>query len=210
MVGSLAMMRGHDRGHGGVAGHVSGDLRPAAPTEPDPDGWWGAPLPEPIEAQPFTLTDQDGAPFSFPEDDARVTLLYFGYTHCPDICPGTMATIAVAMRRLDPATAAAVRVVFVTTDPARDTPARLAEWLALFDTSFVGLTGSPEEIAAVQQLYRVPVAERRSLGGDAYESVHLDQVLAFAADGVSRRAYAPDATPDAYVADLERMVDEGP
>lgn len=208
-IGALEIMRGHDQEHDGVAGHVSGDLRPEAPTTPDPDGWWGAALPDPIEAQPFTLTDQHGEPFSFPPE-GRVSLLYFGYTSCPDICPGTMATIAAAERRLDPASAAAVEVVFVTTDPTRDTVARLADWLALFDGSFVGLTGSASEVTAVQRRYGVPVAERRGLGGEAYESVHLDQVLAFGSDGVARRAYAPDTDPDALAADLARMVAEGP
>jgi protein SCO1/2 len=208
-VGALALMRGHDRQHDGVAGHVSGDLRPEPPTIPDPEGWWGTALSDPIEAQPFTLIDQHGQAFSFPPE-GRVSLLYFGYTHCPDICPGTMATIAEAERRLDPATAAAIEVVFVTTDPGRDTVARLAEWLTLFDGSFVGLTGSIDDVTAVQRRYDVPIAERQDLGDDAYASVHLDQVLAFGRDGVARRAYAPDTDPDALAADLARMVAEGP
>jgi len=209
-IAGLAVMREHDREHDGVGGHLSGDFRPAAADTPDPQGWWGAALSEPLEVRPFTLTDQHGEPRSFPIEGARVTLLYFGYTHCPDVCPGTMATITEAIRRLDPAAAPAVEVVFVTTDPARDTEDRLAEWLALFDPSFIGLTGPAGEIRSVQTLYGVPGAERRDLGGGAYESVHVDEVLAFGADGLARRAYAPDTTPGALAADLERMLDEGP
>ncbi len=208
-VAGLAAMRSHDDEHAGVRGHVSGDLRPAAPTAADPQGWWGAALPDPITAQPFTLTDQRGAPFSFPERGA-ISLLYFGYSHCPDVCPGMMAMVAEAQRRLDPATAARIEVVFVTTDPARDTPGRLERWLDLFDPSFVGLTGSPGEVEGVQRRYGLPIAVRQELGEGVYESVHLDQLLAFDTDGVARRSYAPDTDPDALAADLERMVAEGP
>lgn len=204
-IGSLALMRGHDEEHSGVAGHISGGLRPSAPSTPDDEGWWGTALPEPIEAVSFALTDQHGERFSFPADGSRVSLLYFGYTSCRNVCPGTMAVIAESIRRLDPVISASVDVVFVTTDPARDTETRLQEWLALFDPSFVGLTGSLEEVEAIQQLYGVPVAQRRHLGGDAYGSTHLDQVMAFGPDGVARYAYAPGTDPDALAADLTRL-----
>ncbi len=98
----------------------------------------------------FALSDLDGEPYDFlAETGGRPTLLYFGYTSCPDECPTAMADVATALR-----TAAEVgdevQVVFVTTDPERDTPAVLRRWLGRFDPRFVGLVGSQAEVDAAQ------------------------------------------------------------
>src|SRR3982750_1080321 len=97
------------------------------------------PLPKPR----FVLTDTSGAPFDFwNRTQGSVTLLFFGYTECPDQCPLHMAKIGVALKSLPPGVADQVKPVFVTTDPARDTPAVLRRWLDHFDPHFVGLTGT--------------------------------------------------------------------
>ncbi|HEY7573705.1 MAG TPA: SCO family protein, partial [Thermoanaerobaculia bacterium] len=108
------------RAAGGGGGPEAGALRG---TELDPS--W--PKPD------FTLTDTEGGPFDFrARTDGFVTLLFFGYTHCPDVCPVHMANIAAVLADLDYADRARIRVVFVTTDPERDTPGRLREWLDRF------------------------------------------------------------------------------
>jgi protein SCO1 len=143
---------GHD--HGGA---------PAVVEAPE-DRYAGLDLTEPYRRPAFTLTDTTGAAYDFGAATAgRPTLLFFGYTNCPDICPTTMADVAVALRGLDPALAAQVQVVFVTTDPAVDTPAVLGEYLGRFDadlpTRFVGLTGEQDAIDQAQLSAGVPLAE---------------------------------------------------
>src|SRR5215467_3592343 len=97
------------------------------------------PLPKPA----FVLTDTSGAPFDFRQKtDGYVTLLFFGYTYCPDQCPMHMANLGAALKKLPPAIAGQVKLVFVTTDPERDFPAVLRRWLDLFDPHFIGLTGT--------------------------------------------------------------------
>ena len=92
----------------------------------------GIDLDPPYQRPSFTLTDSTGAPYDFTTATAgKPTLLFFGYTHCPDVCPTTMADIAVALRGMDPAVAAQVQVVFVTTGPARDSPAVLEAYLGV-------------------------------------------------------------------------------
>ncbi|HLJ14350.1 MAG TPA: SCO family protein [Bryobacteraceae bacterium] len=96
------------------------------------------PLPKPR----FVLTDTSGAPFDFwNRTQGSVTLLFFGYTNCPDQCPMHMSNIGVALKKLPPGLADQVKLVFVTTDPARDTRVELRRWLDNFDKHFVGLTG---------------------------------------------------------------------
>src|SRR5215470_4780162 len=103
------------------------------------------PLPKPK----FTLTDTSGAPFDFwLETQSYITLLFFGYTHCPDECPLHMANIASSLQQLSPEVRDQIKVVFVTTDPDRDNTFVLRAWLDNFDRSFVGLTGSEVAVAA--------------------------------------------------------------
>ena len=137
---------------------------PPAAVEAPQDRYAGLDLAEPYRRPTFTLTDTTGAPYDFQAATAgSPTLLFFGYTNCPDICPTTMADVAVALRGLDPAIVSRVKVVFVTTDPAVDTPPVLAEYLSRFDAdlpvSFVGLTGDQATIDQAQLSAGVPLAE---------------------------------------------------
>ena len=96
----------------------------------------------------FSLTAAGGKPVRISDFRGKLVALYFGYTYCPDVCPTTLAELAAGMRDLG-ADAQQVQVIFISVDPARDTPERLADYVANFDPSFIGITGSPEEIAAV-------------------------------------------------------------
>ncbi len=109
----------------------------------------------------FVLTDTSGARYDFARETAgRATLLYFGYTRCPDECPTAMADIGAALRTVDPALRERTRVVFVTTDPDRDDAATLRRWLDGFSTSYVGLRGTQAEVDAAQAAAGVTAATK--------------------------------------------------
>jgi protein SCO1/2 len=133
----------------------------------------------------------------------RPTLLFFGYTHCPDVCPTTMADAAAALRGVAEPLRSTVRVVFVTTDPARDTGPVLAAWLRNFDEDlparFVGLTGTPAQVEAAQAAARVPVA---SDGGQT----HSAELLLYGPDDYARVAYVTGSKPEDIRRDLPLVV----
>jgi len=157
----------------------------------------------------FTLTDTRGQPYNFRERTrGKVTLLYFGYTHCPDVCPMQMANIADALHQLPPALARNVAVVFVTTDSERDTPKQLRQWLDGFDTSFVGLTGSLARVnAIIKQTRFLSLAEQERTGPGTYEVGHSAVVLAFARDDSAHLIYPLGVQEAAWAADLKRLAD---
>ncbi|MFN4164984.1 MAG: SCO family protein [Ferrovibrio sp.] len=103
---------------------------------------------------PFTLTDQDGRTVSDRDFAGKLMLVYFGFTHCPDICPTGLQTIAIAMDGLG-ADAAKVQPILISVDPERDTPPVMKEYVQAFHERMVGLTGTPEQIAKVAREYRV-------------------------------------------------------
>ena len=120
------------------------------------NGWLhGTVLNPPLPAPSQTLEDTDGRPFSIADQaHTHVTVLFFGYIHCPDVCPTTMADLAAARRKLPTTPRQKVTVVFVTEDPRRDTPAALRTWLDRIDPSFIGLIGgNTTSKAMLNQLY---------------------------------------------------------
>jgi protein SCO1/2 len=142
------------------------------------DTFAGAVLHRPYHAPATELTDTDGQPFSLADStDKRLTLVFFGYTHCPDECPATMSTVASALLQLDDADRREVQVVFVTTDPARDTGPVLRHWLDHFSSSFIGLTGSLPTIKKIATDVGVPVAKGRRLPSGGYDVTHGTQLL---------------------------------
>ncbi|MEP7065248.1 MAG: SCO family protein [Gemmatimonadota bacterium] len=139
----------------------------------------------------FTLTDTHGQPFDFrSRTDHTVTLLFFGYLNCPDVCPVHLTNIAAVMQKLPYDVTRTLRVVFVTTDPGRDTPEKLQSWLANFDSSFVGLRGTPEQVRAIEKSLELPpaVADAPDSAGD-YQIGHAAQVIAFAPDDSAHVVY---------------------
>lgn len=116
---------------------------------------------EPLRNAPeVALTTSEGAEFRLSRHRGEIVVIVFGYTHCPDVCPMTLATLAQLRTRLGPA-AAAVRVAFVTLDPGRDTSERVRAYTRAFDPTFVSLTGTPRALAQVRDAYGV-VAGRRT------------------------------------------------
>jgi protein SCO1 len=151
------------------------------------DTFAGAVLPEPYHAPSTELTDTDGHAFSLADStDKPLTLVFFGYTHCPDECPTTMAALASAMLQLDDDDRQHVQVVFVTTDPARDTGPVIRSWLDHFSSSFVGVTGPLPTIKQVATDVGVPIAKGRRLASGGYDVTHGTQVL-----GLDRKDQIP-------------------
>lgn len=165
----------------------------------------------PLALPDVTLTDTNDQPYRLRDAAAgKVTLLYLGYTNCPDVCPTHMAQIAHALQEVSPETAAKVLVVFLTTDPDRDTPAVLREWLDRFDSSFVGLTGSQEQIDDVQTSLNANPASKTELGGGHYSVDHLAYVIAFTPERQDARlVYHADMSWEDYAADLRTMIEKG-
>jgi protein SCO1 len=171
------------------------------------DEYAGIDLRDPFQRPTFTLTDSSGASYDFATATAgRPTLLFFGYTNCPDVCPSTMADVALALRDTDPALARQVQVVFVTTDPAADTPPVLAEYLDRFDadlpTQFVGLTGDQDAIDQAQLSAGVPLAEEEG-------RLHSSLLLLYGADDEAHVAFDAGNTARDIAGDLAAVADAG-
>ena len=163
-----------------VAGCVP-DAPPATTTAGDwrgthlADG--GNPLPD------VTLTDQFGQPYNLATGPTtRAVALFFGYTNCPDVCPGILADMATAKRRLPADLVDDVTLIVVTTDPARDTPEVLKEYLVRVDDSFVGLTGDLETIKPAAMSLGIDISEGKQLPSGGYEVDHGSYVMGFGED----------------------------
>jgi|RhiMethySRZTD1v2_1073278.scaffolds.fasta_scaffold1088994_1 protein SCO1 len=157
----------------------------------------------------FTLTDTAGAPFDFWEKTrGSITLLFFGYTRCPDQCPLHMANIAVALKKAPVDLSDQVKVVFVTTDPSRDSPHALRAWLDRFDERFVGLTGSETAIDTAQRAAGVPIARKTLLAAGDYAVAHASFVVAYTKDNLGHLIYPSGVTQKDWAHDLPRLVNE--
>lgn len=168
-----------------------------------------APLPSVV------FTDTSGRPYDLRAGaQGRVTFLVFGYTSCPDVCPTEMATLASALRGAPRDVRARVRVVFVTTDPQRDTPEVLRAWLDRFDPSFVGLRGSLEQVHAAERQAGLPESAIEAPGGShghdgapsGYTVAHAARILAYSADGLAHLSYLDGHTAADVRHDLALLV----
>ncbi len=172
-------------------------------------GYRGWVLPEPQEKVAFTLADTDGQPFDFAaETDGLVTLLFFGYTHCPDVCPIHMANIGAVLKDFPYQLQQQFKVVFVTTDPERDTAERLRSWLNQFDPAFVGLRGTQEEVNQIQIAYGLPAAIKQETEGGGYLIGHSARVLVFTRDNRAHIAYPFGTRQADWAHDLPKLAAE--
>lgn len=155
----------------------------------------------------FTLTDQDGRTAHAEDYRGHVLLLYFGYTHCPDVCPTTLARLAQALKSLG-AQAQDVRVLFVSVDPARDTNAVLRPYVHYFGPDFVGLRGEDAALRKLTQRYRVSYGYDAPNANGEYAVSHSSAVFLFDRNG-GVRLLATDSDPVAAItADLRRLLEE--
>lgn len=172
-------------------------------------GFAGRAFPVPLEKPDFALTDTSGERFDFRVGtEGRVAILFFGYTSCPDICPVHLSNVAGALRR-DPSLRDRIRLVFVGVDPVRDTPEHMREWLDHFDPSFVGLTGTPEEMARAQRAAGVPPAVADEPENGRYGVSHPAWMTVYTADGWGRLRYKIETGPERWARDLAWLVERG-
>ena len=156
----------------------------------------------------FTLTEaSDGATVHGKNFRGKVVLLYFGYTHCPDVCPTTLALLSRAVAALG-TSAEQVRILFVSVDPARDTLARLKTYEAAFGTEVVGLRGSEAELKPLTKRYRVSYGYGKPDSSGAYEVSHSSAVYVFDRNGEIRLLAGPTDSAPVITGDLRRLLAE--
>ena len=169
-------------------------------------GMVSPPLPKPK----FTLTDTSGAAFDLAsKTQGYTTLLFFGFTNCPDMCPTQMHMIAQALKKIPPETAKRFKVIFVTTDPERDSPKVLRAYLDHFDKSFIGLTGSQAAIDAAQMAANISPATKSAVRPNGtYDVGHAAFVLAYTTDNLAHVIYPVGITAEDLAHDLQYLANE--
>lgn len=204
-LGVLALLLGtSDR----VAGH--GPKEAPDPSRADNLATYrGGVVTPPLSKPKFTLTDTSDVPYDLRlKTEGYVTLLFFGYTHCPDECPLHMFNIASALKKVPAGVAEQIKVVFVTTDPARDSSKVVRSWLDNFDQRFIGLTGSEAAIEAAERAASIfPSTKASAVKGD-YEVVHAAFVFAYSKDNLAHLIYPGGTTEEDWAHDLPHLVDQ--
>jgi protein SCO1 len=158
---------------------------------------------------PFTLTDQNGRRVTDRDFAGKYRIVYFGYTFCPDVCPVDLQVIGAGLRRFEadePARAASVQPIFVSVDPARDTPAVLRRFVAAFHPRLIGLTGSETEIAQAAREYRIFYERGEPGAGGAYMVNHTRMAVLYGPDGQPIAMIPHDQGAVGVAAELERWV----
>ena len=158
---------------------------------------------------PFTLTDQDGRTVTDRNFAGKYRIVYFGYTYCPDVCPTDAQHIGAGLRlieKADPALAARIVPIFITVDPARDTPAVLKSFTAAFHPRMVGLTGNAEAIAATAKAYAVYYRKGTVTENGGYMVDHSSVAYLMAPDGKPLALLPVEKTPEAVADEVRRWV----
>lgn len=185
----------------------AGRTPPVKVTGPTPD-LHGSRITKPFQEPDLTLTGTSGRPVNLIRaTEGKLTLVYFGYTHCPDACPTTMADLAGALRLLTPAQRDRIAVVFVSSDPWRDTPKVIKSWLALFNPDFIGLTGDYAKIQAAATSLGIALEKPSSTTGE-YDVTYGAEVLLFGTDHLARVRYAAGVSSSDYAKALRKLLDQ--
>ena len=167
----------------------------------------GIQLTQPFAKPDITLTDSSDKQFNLVQGtQGKLTLVYFGYTHCPDVCPTTMATLAATMRSLTPAQAAQIDVVFISTDPHRDTPAVLHTWLGQYDPAFIGLTGDFTTIQKAAGALGITIDPPVKLPDGNYTVTHGAEVIAFDTKDKGYLVYTAGTTVPQFQHDIPLLL----
>jgi protein SCO1/2 len=181
----------------------SSALRPAIPTVSA-----APPLDRPYVLPARSLTDTGGNEFNLVTSTKKpLTLVFFGYTNCPDVCNTVLADIASALTKLDEAARSQVQLVFITTDPARDTGPAIRKYLDRFDPGFTGLTGDLAAIKSIAKAVGVPVEGMKKLPSGGYEVGHGAQVLGFGQDDRATVLWLSNAAIGDLVHDFGKLVE---
>ena len=178
-------------------------------TDEEHGGMSGTHIKNPFDVPATELTDTDGAPYSLAADtDKPLTLLFFGYTNCPDICQMVMANITSALARLDDADRSQVDVVFVTTDPQRDDEPTLRSYLARFGDGMIGLTGDIDTIAGIGESFGVFMKKEQKLPSGGYEVSHTTHVYAIDANDQAPVMWDAQTSPATLAEDITTYLDD--
>lgn len=153
----------------------------------------------PWPAPEISLTDPNGQTFTLSNQRGKVVLLYFGYVNCPDECPLTMAHIKLALEQVG-TSASGMQIVMVSTDPARDTPQALKDFMGHFGPSFLGLTGSTDQLQQTWQSYGVTVED----GGET----HSTYLYVIDPTGKVRETFLPETEPEDIASDVKMLLNE--
>ncbi|HTF42076.1 MAG TPA: SCO family protein [Propionibacteriaceae bacterium] len=164
-----------------ISGCTPAPTAPAFQRNPDPAGYaGGSSLPKPYVMPEVSLTDTSGRPYNLATTPSKpVTLLFFGYTHCPDVCIAVLSDVSLALQRLTPADQDQIQLIFITTDPARDKEKRIRHYLDRFSPTFVGLTGPMSTIKRAAGEVGVEIEGLKKLPSGGYEVGHSAQVIGF-------------------------------
>jgi protein SCO1/2 len=157
----------------------------------------------------FALTNSKGETVRWSDFAGKYRIVYFGYAFCPDVCPTDMQRVAQALKSMkasDPAKAAKIVPIFITIDPERDTPAVVGEFAAAFSPDIIGLTGSPEQIAAAAKAFKVFYQKGEAVEGGGYLVDHSNITYLFGPDGEPLATLPTDQGPNAVAAELDKWV----
>ncbi len=169
----------------------------------DTDGMYGAVLDRPYTVPTTPLTDTGGAPYSLAGDtDKRLTLVFFGFVNCPDICHIVMSSLTSGLTRLDEDVSDQVEVVFVTTDPTRDTEQVLRDYLDRYDESYVGLTGDLDTIIEIAKPLAVAVEKGEKLPSGGYDVAHSTHVVGIGSDDKAPILWTEETSAAQFADDL--------
>lgn len=171
-----------------------------------PHTYAGVVLQSPTPAPPMEgLVDHNGNPVDIEAYRGEVLLVYFGYTHCPDVCPTTLSAAAKAIEQLGD-DGEKVNLLMVTVDPERDTPEYLAEYVTFFDDRFLGVWGEPDDLATTASLYAVYYQKQEGTVETGYVVDHTATLMAIDPDGYIRVIYTPEHTAEQLAGDLKELV----
>lgn len=154
----------------------------------------------------FALTDQEGRAVTDATYRGKLLLVFFGYTYCPDVCPTELQGITLVLDELKDAAGAKVQGLFVTIDPARDTPQALKEYLSNFHPAIQGLTGTPEQVAAAARAYKAYYAKAKDNGDGSYLMDHSAFVYLMDGEGRYLAHFRPGAATDDIVAAIRKRL----
>jgi protein SCO1 len=167
----------------------------------------GSVVDPPFEVGTTALPDTDGRPTTLQDGDARLTLVFFGYTNCATECPAVMSTVTSALTRLSDADRDDVQLVFVSTDPSRDTAEVLRRYLDGYDPSYVGLTGDLEATVELAETVGIFVADAEQMASGGYDlGSHGTQVVGMDASGEAPVFWGMDTSSAQYAADIELLL----
>jgi protein SCO1/2 len=169
-------------------------------------GWDAYQGKQPAIGGPFTLVDQDGRTVTSDSLKGKPTLIYFGYTYCPDVCPTSLLLMETAIEKLGPDAAKKVNMVFITIDPERDTPKLLKGYVENFGPTFIGLTGPQEQVAAAARAYRVYYQKVPGKDGAPYLMDHSSIVYLLDRNGRFVTHFTHEAKAEAIAAGVQRLL----